>query len=130
MAVFHYDATGRRKESVARVRLIPGSTTRMVNRRPLGDYFRRPTLVMLVEQPLAATGNTERFGIVAKVEGGGIAGQAGAMRLGIARALLQVDENYKSVLRASGLLTRDPRMKERKKYGLAKSRKRFQFSKR
>jgi small subunit ribosomal protein S9 len=130
MAADQYTATGRRKESVARVRLIAGSGSRTVNQRPLEEYFRRPTLVMMVEQPLVATGTTGRFGFVARVEGGGIAGQAGAMRLGIARALLQADAGHRQALRGAGLLTRDPRMKERKKYGLAKRRKRFQFSKR
>jgi len=94
------------------------------------DYFKRRTLVMLVEQPLSLTGLLNKVGVIAKVQGGGISGQAGAMRLGIARALLKVDESLKPTLRMAGLLTRDSRMKERKKYGLAKRRKRFQFSKR
>lgn len=125
-----YYATGRRKESTAKVWLTPGSGEMKVNKRPLLDYFKRETLKMLVEQPLVHTNTIGKFDVKAQVRGGGLSGQAGAMRLGIARALVKVDEEYRPILRAAGFLTRDPRMKERKKYGMAGARKRFQFSKR
>ncbi len=126
-----YNATGRRKESVARVRLVfPGSGKQVVNGRPLDGYFGRRNLVIMVRQPLEYVDMMDSMDVVAKVNGGGISGQAGAVRLGIARALLAKDEELKKTLRTTGCLTRDPRMKERKKYGQPGARKRFQFSKR
>jgi small subunit ribosomal protein S9 len=126
-----FNATGRRKEAVARVRVrIPGTGLQLVNGRQLDAYFGRRNLVIQVRQPLEFVDMMDKLDIDASVEGGGIAGQAGAVRLGIARALLQQDEELKKVLRGSGCLTRDPRMKERKKYGQPGARKRFQFSKR
>ena len=123
--------TGRRKSSVARVHLFPngtGSTT--VNGRPLDDYFGLETLKLIVRQPFAATDTMGKFDVEATVTGGGVTGQAGAIRHGIARALLQVEDSYRAPLKAAGLLTRDPRMKERKKYGLKAARRAPQFSKR
>jgi small subunit ribosomal protein S9 len=125
-----YAATGRRKTSVARVRLLPGSGQMKVNGRPIKDYLCRETLVRQVLQPFEATATTESFDLVARVNGGGPTGQAGALRHGVARALVLYDEEMRSTLRRAGLLTRDSRMKERKKYGLAGARKAFQFSKR
>ncbi len=121
---------GRRKEAVARVRVTPGTGKTVVNGMELAAYLGREVLVMQVREPLEATDNLGKFDISATVMGGGKAGQAGALKLGIARALLQLDARYHDILRRKGLLTRDPRMRERKKYGLAGSRKRFQFSKR
>ncbi len=127
---YHY-GTGRRKSSVARVHLFPGGTgTVTINDRDMDDYFGLETLKLLVRQPFNVTGTTGKFDIVAKVVGGGVTGQAGAIRHGIARALLQVDEAHRTALKAAGLLTRDPRMKERKKYGLKAARRAPQFSKR
>lgn len=123
-------AVGRRKEAVARVYIRPGKGTMTVNGKELGEYLGRRTLVTQVHQPLEATESLDKFDVRASVRGGGVTGQAGALRLGIARALVKVDESYHRVLKSRGLLTRDPRMKERKKYGLAGRRKRFQFSKR
>lgn len=123
-------SVGRRKEAVARVFLMPGSGKITVNGKELGVYVGRETLVLLVREPLEATDTMEKFDIDATADGGGVTGQAGALRLGIARALVKIDERYHPMLKSRGLLTRDPRMKERKKYGLAGSRKRFQFSKR
>jgi small subunit ribosomal protein S9 len=123
-------AVGRRKEAVARVYIRPGKGETVVNGKDLSAYLGRDTLVMQVRQPLEATDSLEKFDIRATVRGGGITGQAGALRLGISRALVKVDESFHSVLKSRGYLTRDPRMKERKKYGLAGRRKRFQFSKR
>ncbi len=125
-----YLATGRRKNSIARVRIKPGSGNIEVNKQSLLDYFKRETLKMIIEQPLDKTETLGKFDIVADVAGGGLTGQAGALRLGISRALLQHDEELRSILRANGFLTRDPREKERKKYGMAGARKRYQFSKR
>ncbi|MBN2171401.1 MAG: 30S ribosomal protein S9 [Candidatus Krumholzibacteriota bacterium] len=126
-----YTATGRRKESVARVRIMaPGTGKQLVNGRPLDAYFGRRNLVIQVRQPLEYVDVMDSIDVEATVEGGGIAGQAGAVRLGIARALLHKDEELKKLLRSTGCLTRDPRMKERKKYGQPGARKRFQFSKR
>ncbi|KPJ54322.1 30S ribosomal protein S9 [candidate division TA06 bacterium DG_24] len=130
MALVEYRATGRRKESVAEVRLRPGSGRRRVNGNDLMDYFGRESLVMIIEQPFNLTETGDQFDLLAKVGGGGISGQAGALRLGIARALLRYDDSLRPVLKKSGFLMRDPRRKERMKYGLAKRRKRFQFSKR
>lgn len=123
-------AIGRRKEAVARVYVKPGTGKTVVNGKELTEYLGREVLVMLVREPLEITDCLGKYDIQATVRGGGIAGQAGAIRLGIARALTLLDERAQSVLRGRGLLTRDPRMKERKKYGLAGRRKKFQFSKR
>lgn len=123
-------AIGRRKEAVARVYLQPGTGKTLVNGRELVDYLGREVLVMLVREPLEVTDSLGKYDIAATVKGGGVAGQAGALKLGIARALVKVDDRLHGVLRSKGFLTRDPRMKERKKYGLAGRRKRFQFSKR
>ncbi|MBI4720698.1 MAG: 30S ribosomal protein S9 [Chitinivibrionia bacterium] len=126
----YYSAIGRRKESVARVYLRPGSGKTIVNGKELVDYLRRETLVMQVRHPLEVSDALGKFDIQATVRGGGIAGQAGALQLGIARALVKANESIHGMLRSKGLLTRDSRSKERKKYGLAGRRKRFQFSKR
>jgi small subunit ribosomal protein S9 len=123
-------AIGRRKEAVARVYIQAGTGKTLVNGKELVDYLGREVLVMQVREPLEVTDCLGKFDIVATVKGGGTAGQAGALQLGIARALMKVDERLHGVLRSKGFLTRDPRMKERKKYGLAGRRKRFQFSKR
>ena len=125
-----YAATGRRKEAVARVRLVAGSGEQVVNGRPMREYLGRESLVRQVLQPLEAAAVTTTFDLVAKVHGGGVNGQAGALRLGLARALLHYDAELRKPLRKAGLLTRDPRMKERKKYGLRGARRAFQFSKR
>jgi small subunit ribosomal protein S9 len=125
-----FHAIGRRKTSVARVYLKPGSGKWEVNGRTLGDYFPRPSLVSLIQQPFTTTDTLGAFDVKANVDGGGMAGQAGALRLGIARALLVVDEQHRKKLRENGLLTRDPRAVERKKPGRPGARKRFQFSKR
>jgi small subunit ribosomal protein S9 len=125
-----FRATGKRKSSVAQVRLSPGEGKFTVNNRTCEDYFCRPTLVMLVKQPLELVGGIGKYDVWAKVDGGGIAGQAGALKLGISRALLLAQEGTRPPLKSAGLLTRDPREKERKKYGQKKARKRFQFSKR
>jgi small subunit ribosomal protein S9 len=125
-----FQGTGRRKRSVARVRISLGQGVITINKRPLEEYFPRPTLQQIVRQPLEATQSGGRFNIDVKTDGGGIAGQAGAVRHGIARALLLMDESLREVLRKQGLLTRDPREKESKKYGRKRARKRFQFSKR
>ena len=123
--------TGRRKSSVARVHLFPGGSGSItINGRDIDEYFGLDTLKMVVRQPLEATGNVGKVDIVATVSGGGVSGQAGAIRHGIARALLQVDDSFRAPLKAAGLLTRDPRMKERKKYGLKAARRAPQFSKR
>ena len=125
-----YLGTGRRKNAIARVRLTPGDGKVVVNGKDLLEHFRRETLKMDIEQPLEVTESLGKFDISASVIGGGLSGQAGAVRLGIARALLAYSEDFRSVLRRGGFLTRDPREKERRKYGLAKARKRYQFSKR
>ena len=123
--------TGRRKSSVARVHLIPnGSGVITVNGRDIDDYFGLETLKLIVRQPLVATNTLGKVDVETTVKGGGVSGQAGAIRHGIARALVVLDENYRSTLKAAGLLTRDPRMKERKKYGLKAARRAPQFSKR
>lgn len=123
-------ATGRRKTSVARVRLYPGTGTVTINGRTAPEYFNRETLVMELNVPLVETQTLDRYDIVARCHGGGKRGQAGAMRLGIARALVKANPDLQAALRRTGLLTRDSRMKERKKYGQPGARKRFQFSKR
>jgi small subunit ribosomal protein S9 len=130
MRVASFDAVGRRKTSTARVRLLPGEGKVMVNAQPLLDYFKRETLKMIIEQPLQVTETLGKYDIFANVIGGGLTGQAGAMRLGVARALLKVNDEFRKKLKVAGFLTRDPRMKERKKYGQKGARKRFQFSKR
>jgi small subunit ribosomal protein S9 len=123
--------TGRRKSSVARVHLIPNGTGVItINGRDIDDYFGLDTLKLIVRQPLVATSTLGKVDVETTVRGGGVSGQAGAIRHGIARALLVLDENYRSTLKAAGLLTRDPRMKERKKYGLKAARRAPQFSKR
>jgi len=123
--------TGRRKSSVARVHLFPGGTGKItINGRDIDEYFGLETLKLLVRQPLVTTDNVGKFDIEVSVTGGGVTGQAGAIRHGIARALLLVDENYRAALKQAGFLTRDPRMKERKKYGLKAARRAPQFSKR
>ncbi|MBD3333995.1 MAG: 30S ribosomal protein S9 [Candidatus Eisenbacteria bacterium] len=123
-------ATGRRKEAVARVRMCPGSGRIMVNGRSLEDYLQRDTLVLQARRSLSVTENETRFDVEAIVTGGGLAGQAGALSHGFARALVEVQPDLRSALRKEGLLTRDPRAKERKKYGQPGARKRFQYSKR
>jgi len=125
-----FHAVGRRKTSVARVYLKPGSGKWEVNGRTLGDYFPRSSLVQLIQQPFTATDTLGAFDVKANVDGGGVTGQAGALRLGIARALVKVDEQHRGKLREQGLLTRDARAVERKKPGQPGARKRFQFSKR
>ena len=126
----YFYGTGRRKKSVARVRIVPGTGVITINKRDIDDYFGLETLKLIVNQPFGTTDNLGKFDIVATVNGGGISGQAGAIRHGVARALLNVDPNYRSALKAAGFLTRDPRMKERKKYGLKAARRAPQFSKR
>ncbi|HEY1977437.1 MAG TPA: 30S ribosomal protein S9 [Candidatus Baltobacteraceae bacterium] len=123
-------ATGRRKRAIARVKLTLGQGIITVNKKPFDEYFPRPQLQQIVRQPLEATQSLTRFDVVVKAEGGGVTGQAGAVRHGIARALLAMDETLKETLRKAGFLTRDPREKESKKYGRKRARKRFQYSKR
>jgi small subunit ribosomal protein S9 len=130
LAQLQYYGTGRRKNAIARVRLVPGEGNIVVNGRQLDEYFGKKTLEMIVRQPLVLTDLLSRYDVLAKVEGGGISGQAGAIRLGIARALLKADSELRPILKKAGFLTRDPRMKERRKYGLKKARKASQFSKR
>ena len=130
MTNLQYQAVGRRKESVARVYLRPGKGTVKVNDRTFEDFFPNDVLKMVIRQPLQLTETVDKFDVVALVEGGGSAGQAGAIRHGIARALIQFDAALRPPLKAEGLLTRDSRMRERKKYGQPGARKRFQFSKR
>jgi len=125
-----YYGTGRRKHSVARVRLYPGSGKITINDRSIDEYFGLETLKLIVRQPLNLTDNTEKFDIVCTVTGGGVTGQAGAIRHGGSRALLEYDAELRPVLKKAGFLTRDPRMKERKKYGLKAARRAPQFSKR
>ena len=127
----YFYGTGRRKSSVARVKLIPGGTGKItINGRDIDDYFGLDTLKLIVRQPLVATNTLGKVDIEATVAGGGVSGQAGAIRHGVSRALLLVDESYRPALKAAGFLTRDPRMKERKKYGLKAARRAPQFSKR
>lgn len=130
MAKVTYDATGSRKSSVARVRLVPGEGKIVINGRELDSYFGLKTLELVVKQPLEATETVGKYDVSANVVGGGISGQAGAVRHSIARALLKVDADFRPLLKKAGLLTRDPREKERRKYGLKKARKASQFSKR
>ena len=130
MAKEIYHAVGRRKSAVARVYLSEGKGSIIVNGEELADYMKRPSLTLLVRQPLGVTNTEGTYDIKATVAGGGIAGQAGAIRLGISRAILLHDETHKKALKSGGFLTRDPREKERKKYGQPGARKKFQFSKR
>ncbi|EOR27922.1 MULTISPECIES: 30S ribosomal protein S9 [Clostridium] len=130
MAKVQYMGTGRRKKSVARVRLVPGNGKVVINNREIDNYFGLETLRMIVNQPLVLTGTKDRFDVLVNVHGGGFTGQAGAIRHGITRALIKADENLKPELKKAGFVTRDPRMKERKKYGLKKARRAPQFSKR
>ena len=126
----YFYGTGRRKKSVARVRVYPGNGQITINGKDVDEYFGLETLKLIINQPFGATGTVGKFDIVANVNGGGISGQAGAIRHGVARALITADENYRPALKAAGFLTRDPRMKERKKYGLKGARRAPQFSKR
>ena len=130
MATSKYYGTGRRKKSIARVYLVPGTGKITINKRDIDEYLGLETLKVIVRQPLVATETDGKFDVMVNVKGGGYTGQAGAIRHGIARALLQVDADYRPVLKKSGYLTRDPRMKERKKYGLKAARRAPQFSKR
>ncbi len=130
MAIVQYIGTGRRKEAVARVRLVPGEGNITINQRDIEKYFGLETLKVIARQPLVLTETTSRFDVIVKVHGGGFTGQAGAIRHGIARALLKADLELRPMLKKAGYLTRDPRMKERKKYGLKAARRAPQFSKR
>ncbi len=130
MAATKYYGTGRRKKSIARVYLVPGTGVITINKRDIDEYLGLETLKVIVRQPLAATETADKFDVIVNVKGGGYTGQAGAIRHGIARALLQADADYRPVLKKAGYLTRDPRMKERKKYGLKGARRAPQFSKR
>ena len=123
-------STGRRKRAVARVKLMLGQGIITVNNKPIDEYFSRPQLLQIVRQPLEATQSVSRFDVRVKAEGGGVTGQAGAIRHGIARALVEMDESLKETMRKNGFLTRDPREEESKKYGRKRARKRFQYSKR
>jgi small subunit ribosomal protein S9 len=130
MAKVQYWGTGRRKEAVARVRLVPGDGKIVINNRSFEDFFPNQTSRLIVQQPLVLSDTLGRFDVICRVHGGGVTGQAGAVQLGIARALVVANPDMRSTLRRSGFLTRDPRMKERKKYGLHKARKAPQYSKR
>lgn len=130
MALVTYYGTGRRKTSVARVRLVPGEGNVIINDRELKAYFGLKTLELIIKQPLNLTETLDKYDVIAKVAGGGPSGQAGAIRHGISRALLKVDAEFRPALKKAGFLTRDPREKERRKYGLKKARKASQFSKR
>ncbi|MCQ2010589.1 MAG: 30S ribosomal protein S9 [Sporolactobacillus sp.] len=130
MAQVQYYGTGRRKSSVARVRLVPGEGKVVINGRSADEFFNLETLRTILKQPLVATETEGRYDVLVNVEGGGFTGQAGAIRHGVARALLEADPEYRAVLKKAGFLTRDPRMKERKKYGLKGARRAPQFSKR
>jgi len=125
-----FAATGKRKNAIARVRLLPGTGKIIVNGKSAPDYFHRLTSILLIEQPLELTSNIGRFDVIANVNGGGLSGQAGALRHGITRALMIMDDGLRPVLKKAGLVTRDSRIKERKKYGLAGARRAYQFSKR
>lgn len=130
MAQVTYNGTGRRKNSVARVRLVPGTGKITINNKDVVDYIPFANLILDMKQPLTITETTDSYDILVNVNGGGFSGQAGAIRHGISRALLTVDPDFRPALKSAGMLTRDPRMKERKKYGLKKARKAAQFSKR
>ena len=125
-----YWGTGRRKKAIARVRLLPGTGKITINKRDIDDYFSLETMKLIVRQPLALTNTVDKYDVVVNVAGGGFTGQAGAIRHGIARALVNAEPELKTVVKQAGFLTRDPRMKERKKYGLKKARRAPQFSKR
>ncbi len=126
----NFDAVGRRKVATARVRITPGTGKRIINKVQMKKYLQRETLEMVVEQPLKTVGLSDSFDVYVNVKGGGLSGQAGAIRLGITRALVEYDEKLRPILKSQGFLTRDPRMVERKKPGQPKARKKFQFSKR
>jgi small subunit ribosomal protein S9 len=128
--ITRYTAVGRRKESVARVQLAPGKGDIRVNTRPVERYFLRETDRIIIKQPLVVTNNLNKYDVTANIRGGGLTGQAGALRLGISRALISAEPSLKDLLRKEGFLTRDPRAKERKKYGQKGARKRFQWTKR
>lgn len=130
MAKAKYYGTGRRKSSIARVYLVPGTGKVVINKREMDEYFGLETLKLIVRQPLVITDTVDKFDVLVNVRGGGFTGQAGAIRHGISRALLHADGEYRPVLKKAGFLTRDPRMKERKKYGLKAARRAPQFSKR
>lgn len=130
MAEVVYSATGRRKSSVARVRLVPGEGKVVINGREMNDYFGLETLKLIVNQPLVLTETKEKYDVLVNVVGGGVTGQAGAIRHGISRALCEADAEFRPALKKTGLMTRDPREKERRKYGLKKARKASQYSKR
>ncbi|MCF6094833.1 30S ribosomal protein S9 [Microaerobacter geothermalis] len=130
MAQVQYYGTGRRKKSVARVRLVPGTGRILINKRDMDDFFGLETLKLIVKQPLVLTETLNNYDVLVNVKGGGFTGQAGAIRHGIARALLKVNSEFRGPLKRAGFLTRDPRMKERKKYGLKAARRAPQFSKR
>ncbi|MBB2184253.1 30S ribosomal protein S9 [Lachnospiraceae bacterium MD1] len=130
MAKARYYGTGRRKSSIARVYLVPGTGKITINKRDMDNYFGLDTLKLIVRQPLNITDTIDKFDVLVNVRGGGFTGQAGAIRHGISRALLQADADYRPILKKAGFLTRDPRMKERKKYGLKAARRAPQFSKR
>lgn len=130
MATVVYQATGRRKTSVAEVRLMSGGGKMLVNGRPMRQYLTKDSLMLLVEKPLEVTGMMGKVDLVCSASGGGLSGQAGALRLALARALIKMNEECRKALKKAGLLSRDPRMVERKKYGQIKARKRFQYSKR
>lgn len=130
MANAKFYGTGRRKKSIARVYLVPGKGNITINKRSIDEYFGFETLKVIVRQPLTVTETTDKFDVIVNVHGGGYTGQAGAIRHGISRALLQADADYRPALKKEGFLTRDPRMKERKKYGLKAARRAPQFSKR
>ena len=130
MATAKFYGTGRRKKSIARVYLVPGTGNITINKRDIDEYFGLETLKVVVRQPLVATETVDKYDVIVTVKGGGYTGQAGAVRHGIARALLEVDNDFRPVLKKAGFLTRDPRMKERKKYGLKAARRAPQFSKR
>ncbi len=125
-----YQATGKRKEAIARVRLIPGQGKIIVNKRDFNDYFKREAIKTDIIQPLRLTGTENAYDVIADIRGGGLSGQAGALKHGISKALLEVNNEFRSILKKEGFLTRDSRIKERKKYGLKKARKRPQYSKR
>ena len=130
MAKAKYYGTGRRKSSVARVYLVPGTGKITINKRDMDEYFGLDTLKLIVRQPLALTETADKYDVITTVRGGGFTGQAGAIRHGVSRALLEADEEFRAILKKEGFLTRDPRMKERKKYGLKGARRAPQFSKR
>lgn len=130
MANAKFYGTGRRKSSIARVYLVPGTGKITINKKDMDNYFGLETLKIIVRQPMEATSTSDKYDVIVTVRGGGFTGQAGAIRHGIARALLTVDADYRPTLKKAGYLTRDPRMKERKKYGLKKARRAPQFSKR